>query len=178
MVSISAQRCIAQGLDDARGRLESGGQQRVALHAITFDDHDAGKAAEGDRCGHRERRQQRDRPQHGHQNHSATRIPACHCAGLSDSGVPICADDAADMQRTALLRPQAAGASARTAKAASPSRSRAACAVTQDQAHVARQHPFSGPAGVPRERAVRRDAAEHERRCRACPRSARPDPAA
>src|SRR6267142_980369 len=117
-------RGIAQRVDDAGSRLEPRRQKRVALHAIALDRHNAREPAEGDRRRHRKRRQQRERPQHGHQNHSATRIAAFHRTCLSGSDASLCTEGAADRQATAASdRPQAAGALARITKSASPSRS-------------------------------------------------------
>ena len=85
------QRRIAQRVDDAGSRLKPRREQRSALHAIALHRHHARKPAEGDGRRHRKCRQQRDRPQHGHQNHAAARIAAFHRTCLCGLGhVALC----------------------------------------------------------------------------------------
>src|SRR6185295_12725072 len=116
------QRRIAQRVDDAGSRLKPRREQRSALHAIALHRHHASKAAEGDSRRHRKCRQQRDRPQHGHQNHAAARIAAFHRTCLCGPGTLPCVEVATFRQATAASAcPQAAGALARITKSASPS---------------------------------------------------------
>ena len=80
------ERGITQTVYDTGGRLKPRRQQRVALHPIALDRHYAREAAESDRCRHRKSREQRNRPQHRHQDHSAARVAPFHCITFPPRG--------------------------------------------------------------------------------------------